>query len=74
MRRTIPVEVAILISGLVIAAAIVFTNHWQMGPGVMSGTAVRMDRWTGNVRVCSVIPGQRPTLGRGYAGLKLSCE
>jgi hypothetical protein len=39
---------AIIIAGALIAAAIVFTNHWEVVTGGM-----RMNRWTGTIIVCN---------------------
>jgi hypothetical protein len=42
------------VAGIFIAAAILVTNRWQL-----SGTqtdAVRLDRWTGGMVACQLIP------------------
>jgi hypothetical protein len=36
---------------LLIAAAILITNHWQITP-VGSGGLWRLDRWTGRLYIC----------------------
>jgi hypothetical protein len=58
---------AIVISALVIAAAILFAFRWQ---AVTTPTQVfRLDRWTGNVTACKTEP--MPFLSAGY---DLQCE
>jgi hypothetical protein len=45
---------AIIVAGIFIAAAILVTSRWQL-----SGTqtdAVRLDRWTGGMVACQLIP------------------
>ncbi len=45
--------VAIALAGALIAASIGLTNHWEMA--TLSGPAVaRLDRWTGEVVICTV--------------------
>jgi len=41
-------QVAIIIAGALIAAAIMVTNHWQ----IVSPATVKLDRWTGDAYLC----------------------
>jgi hypothetical protein len=61
--------IAIIIAGALIAAAIAFTNHWQISAA--DTLVFRLDRWSGDVVVCG------PTTANGFAliaGAKRVCE
>jgi hypothetical protein len=70
---------AALGAATVIAAAILFTNHWEIIQGTSSagsaGVAVtmRLDRWTGSITLCEV---DRISLGErtGFAGAQVVCK
>lgn len=43
---------AIVIAGVVIAAAIMLGLRWQIVPATAFGSAYRLDSWTGEIVVC----------------------
>jgi hypothetical protein len=66
---------AVLGAATIIAAAILFTNHWEiiqstLSPGIV--VTMRLDRWTGSISLCdldkhSVQPGT-------WTGSRVPCE
>jgi hypothetical protein len=44
--------VAIVIAGILIAAAILIAFHWQIGAGL--GFVYRLNNWTGHAIVCDL--------------------
>jgi hypothetical protein len=67
---------AALGAATVIAAAILFTNHWEIiqstiSPGIV--VTMRLDRWTGSITLCEV---DKISLGErtGFAGARVVCK
>ena len=52
---TITLRIAVLIAGLLIAAAILISFRWQISAA--TGVVYRLDRWTGNIIACELNPG-----------------
>jgi hypothetical protein len=42
---------AILVAGIIVAAAIAFVFRWQIIPA--GGDAYRLDRWSGRISICA---------------------
>lgn len=68
------IELAALGSALIIALAIVFTGRWEItsAPNAQTLAVYRLDRWTGQVRVCSARNTGLPAIALGF-GLGLRC-
>jgi hypothetical protein len=66
-----PNSVAIVVSGLVIAIAILFSARWQIV--ATNAQILRLDSWTGKVAACNT-PDRLPNLAWLPAGLDISCE
>jgi hypothetical protein len=67
---------AILIGAILIAAAIVGTNRWQIAGGQMEGrfpTIYRLDRLTGAIQVC-FIDADSLRFEKSLGGAKFTCE
>jgi hypothetical protein len=65
-------RVAIMIAGALIASAIMFTNHWQIG--VAPGQVYRLDRWVGTVTACNAAPGGNGNMEMFTPGGAAPCE
>ena len=71
--------IAIIVAGVLVAAAIALTNHGEIihyeivGTPVGSAAMVRFDRWTGSLEVC-VIDLETIAGGSMMAGAKLACH
>jgi hypothetical protein len=65
-------NIAIVIAGGLIALAIMITNHWTINTLANGLTAAaRLNRWTGEIELCSV---EVKTLsGFNVSGAKLEC-
>jgi hypothetical protein len=64
---------AIIAGAIVIALAILITNHWQFAISSSGyGVALRLNRWTGAISVCLVDPNSAkdPNL----TGAQLACD
>jgi hypothetical protein len=72
MGTPISIIVGAVVGAVLIAAAILVVNHWQL---VFDGpTALRLNRWTGDVEVCALDPKSvRPESG-SLAGAKFECR
>jgi hypothetical protein len=65
-------SLAILAAGAMIAAAIAFTNHWTIETSGGIAAIVRLDRWTGSLRICVL---DSATMGGStLAGTQMTCE
>lgn len=65
--------VAMMLSGVLIAAAIMITNRWQIAPSPLGKTTVvRLDRWTGRVSLCDL--DVTTIKGSTLRGAKLDCS
>jgi hypothetical protein len=67
-------SIAILVGAVIIAAAIMATNHWSIrtpSEGVV--TATRLNRWTGEIDVCLIDP-QTMTNANNLRGAKVDCS
>jgi hypothetical protein len=54
---------AIIVGAVLIAGAILLTNHWQVAENPADpGSVVRLNRWTGAMELC-----QRDAAGKSYA-------
>ena len=64
---------AIVIGAALIAAAVMITNHWELGfaHGNDSSTTMRMNRWTGTISIC--VPDPKSIKQNSFAGMELSC-
>jgi hypothetical protein len=64
---------SIIIGAVLIAAAMLVVNHWQL-QAVDTSTALRLNRWTGDVEICFFDnKSVRPESG-SLAGAKLECR
>jgi len=66
-------SVAIIAGAILIAAAILITNHWQFAISSSGyGVALRLNRWTGTISICVVDAGSAkdPSL----TGAVLACD
>ena len=63
-------ETAIVIAGALVAAAILFTNHWAFAWG--DGASYRLNRWTGTIVLCAPQPHGRTSITAG--GMSYTCE
>ena len=68
-------QAVIILSGILIAGAILLTNHWQIALGPVKNMpnpqVYRLDRWTGDVVTCSVI---NPDASPLDSGVRFPCE
>lgn len=53
MKERLPIAVAIVIGATLIAAAIAFTNRWEV-VARDNHPVIRLDRWTGEIWACGV--------------------
>lgn len=63
---------AVLGAATVIAAAILFTNHWEIiesSQGVM-----RLDRWNGAIALCALDPDSLSRTATSFAGARVLCK
>jgi hypothetical protein len=61
-------ETSVIIAGALVAAAILFTNHWAFAWG--DGASYRLNRWTGTIVMCPPKSRDRASIiagGMGYA-------
>jgi hypothetical protein len=66
--------IAIIVGAGLIAAAIMVTNHWSINtPADGVVIAARLNRWTGQIDLCSINP-QSLAGTTGLAGGKVECE
>jgi hypothetical protein len=66
-------NIAIAFGALLIAAAIMITNHWTINTtadGLL--VAARLNRWTGQIEICAINP--KTITGTDVAGAKLDCS
>ena len=63
-------ETAVIIAGALVAAAILFTNHWAFAWG--DGASYRLNRWTGAIVLCAPQPHGRTSITAG--GMGYACE
>ena len=63
---------SIIIGAVLIAAAMLVANHWQL-QAVDASTALRLNRWTGDVEICFLDNKSVPESG-SLAGAKLECR
>jgi hypothetical protein len=64
---------AIVIGAIIVAVAILLTNHWQLEP-IDGGSVYRMNRWTGEVGVCAIDPNSFSAGSNPMAGDELVCK
>jgi hypothetical protein len=66
-------SISIIVGAIVIAAAILVTNHWEI-VSTSGGLLVvdRLNRWTGSIEICAVDPNT--IHGSEVAGARLSCD
>jgi hypothetical protein len=66
-------NIAIVIGAALIAASILVTNHWSINTMSTALTAAaRLNRWTGEIELCSV--DVKTISGSDVAGAKLECR
>jgi len=67
------VAVAIIAGAVMIAAAILMTNHWQFAISSSGyGVALRLNRWTGTISICVVDAGSAKD--QFLTGAQLACD
>jgi hypothetical protein len=73
MGTSIATPIAIVGAAIIIALAIIMTNHWQLVAA--NGAVFRLNRWNGTVMICHLPQGlidQNRNLVAG--GIPLPCE
>jgi hypothetical protein len=67
-------NIAIVVGAVLIALAVLVTNHWTIIPGGANSIAatIRLNRWTGSIDVCSL--NAKSPAGSNPAGIQLTCE
>jgi hypothetical protein len=73
MDATIGIPIAIVAAAVIVAGAILMTNHCQLTTG--NGAVFRLNRWDGTVTICQLPQGwidQNRNLLAG--GIWLPCE
>jgi len=64
---------AIIAGAVVIALAILISNHWQFAISSSGyGVALRLNRWTGRISICVVDPNS--TKDPSLTGAQLACN
>jgi len=65
---------AIIIGAVIVAAAIMVTNHYQLfiSEHTGLGAAMRLDRWSGTIDIC--VTDVSTFNGKDLRGSKLTCE
>jgi hypothetical protein len=66
--------IATVIGGALIAAAILITNHWELGGNPNLELTLRLNRWNGAVEICSVDAKSFPGNPNSLVGATLACE
>jgi hypothetical protein len=78
MGTPIAIIVGAVLIAVLIAAALLVTNHWQLQVANNTATALRLNRWTGEVEVCALdAKSLRPETGSlagALGGARLECE
>jgi hypothetical protein len=65
---------AIVVGAVLVAAAIMVTNHWTLQTGAADfTTAVRLNRWTGSIDICFLDPSSIAAGAKSLAGARLEC-
>jgi hypothetical protein len=65
-------NIAIVVAGGLIALAIMITNHWTINTLANGLTAAaRLNRWTGEIELCSV--NVQTLSGANVTGARLEC-
>jgi hypothetical protein len=67
------ISAAILVAAAIVASSIVFTFRWEVALGPQQPPVVRLDRWTGTVTVCNIMPDAADTAARNHAAVSLDC-
>lgn len=64
---------AIIVGAVLIAASILLANRWAaLSPSAGLGAAIRLDRWTGAMTLCTIDASSLK--GTSVAGLPLECR
>jgi len=58
-------QTSVIVAGTLVAAAILFSNHWAFAWG--GGATYRLNRWTGTITLCAPQPQGHVAAGMGYA-------
>jgi len=67
------VAAAIIAGAILIAAAILMTNHWHFAISSSGyGVALRLNRWTGTISICVVDAGSAKD--QFLTGAQLACD
>jgi hypothetical protein len=67
-------SIAIAAGAVLIAAAIMVTNHWSINtPSDGVVTAARLNRWTGEIDICLINPRTMPS-ANNLRGTKVECS
>jgi hypothetical protein len=67
------ISLAILIAAVIVASSIFFTFRWEVALGPQQPPVVRLDRWTGTVTVCNILPDAADAAARNHAAVSLDC-
>jgi hypothetical protein len=67
------ISLAILIAAVIVASSIFFTFRWEVALGPQQPPVVRLDRWTGTVTVCNILPAAADAAARNHAAVSLDC-
>ena len=65
---------SIIAAGVLVAAAVLITNHWQitlLNPSIP--TVVRLDRWSGVIDVCVLDPASMRN-PNSFVGADVNCK
>jgi len=66
------VPVSIIIGAILIAAAILVTNHWQIE--YSSAVVARLNRWTGSIELCALDPRSVGAGATSLSGAQMKCH
>ena len=66
------IAIAVVLSGALIAAAVLFTFRWELA--AFGGQAYRLDRWTGAIVACNVPSQNLVDAGNLGVGIKYRCS
>lgn len=67
------VQASIICAALLLAASILLGSRWEMSVTV-GGEAYRLDRWTGDIRVCNSMAPSRLAANQLGMGAALRCD
>lgn len=72
-RQWLALPVSIIIGAVVLAAAILVSNQYQIVNSTEAFTVFRLNRWAGVIEIC-FIDAETVSGDKGLAGAKLACK